>query len=116
MKAPLRRVTSDPRQAKWTEFMRWVDRHSDSRWVYRGLGDIGFSLIPGVGGIIGYQEARERVILEIFERRASEFVDVRGLSEWGKLALAEHHGLPTRLLDGSTNPLVGAYFAITAEP
>jgi hypothetical protein len=47
--------------------MRWVDRHSDSRWVYRGLGDIGFSLIPSAGRIIGYREARERAILEIFE-------------------------------------------------
>lgn len=116
MRSPLRRVTSNPAQVRWSEFMRWVDSHSDSRWVYRGLGDASFTLIPGAGRVSNYREARERTLLEVFERRASEFINVDRFSEWDKMALAQHHGLPTRLLDWTTNPLVGAYFAITAEP
>jgi hypothetical protein len=103
-------------QVKWTDFLRWVDDHGHSRWVFRGLGDSSYELKAGAGRIRHYNPALELTLLEVFERRASEFIDTRQPGRWDLLALAQHHGLPTRLLDWTTNPLVAAFFAVSADP
>ena len=106
------------RQQRWREFLEWTDAHSDSRWVFRGLADESFKLVPSAGrSPDSYDPAAELAVLEVFKRRATEFLGPHQiLNDWDALALAQHHGAPTRLMDWTSNPLVACYFAVTSPP
>jgi hypothetical protein len=58
----------------------------------------------------------EEAYLNEFRRRASAFCDVSRHDDWQLLALAQHNGAPTRLLDWSRNPLAALWFAVSTMP
>jgi hypothetical protein len=85
------------------------------RWVFRGHSDIGYELIPSVGRgqhTSISREKHERSLFDIFRREAHGFLATVPTNEWEWLSLAQHHGLPTRLLDWTHNLLVALYFAV----
>ena len=83
--------------------------------IYRGLPDIGFQLIPKVGR---FNQPRsndpvdESLMLELFRRNSMGLTGFDLTDDWELLALAQHHGMETRLMDWTRSPLVAAFFAV----
>ena len=96
-----------------------VKGYSGSVTIYRGVKDTSFALVPKIGRYTKlYGRTRkdaELMILRLFKERALPYLDFVPESDWEWLAIAQHHGLPTRLLDWTRNPLVAAYFAVEQE-
>lgn len=102
----------------FTEIIELItQRYNCGHFVFRGVCDKNHKLIPSVGRLekrilCGMSiEDYERETLSSFKLRANSEVHPQPNNDWEWLALAQHHGLPTRLLDWTSSPLIALYFA-----
>ena len=89
--------------------------------MFRGHSSDTFDLVPVAGRykteartLKSKQIADEKYLLNRFRREGAHLLP-SGLSDWELLFVARHHGLPTRLLDWSRNPMVALYFAVESR-
>lgn len=90
-------------------------RHRDTG-VYRGSGDSHWPLLTSLDRLGGVHPPHakaglEEHILRNFIRYSRPHLAHPPANEWELLVTAQHHGLPTRLLDWSYSPLVALHFA-----
>jgi hypothetical protein len=93
-----------------------VQDYDTTRHIFRGVLDAKYELIPKLGrqemNFLHTIPETEEEMIRLFKDFATPYLPNPNLSDWELLAIAQHHGLPTRLLDWSRNPLVAAYFAV----
>lgn len=112
---------------RWSELAGLVEKYRTNTWIFRGVQDSEHELLPSIGRAgarwdisrgdeLPFDEAEEMKMLSRFQREVHPLVNTTPRAhlsyDWDLRAVAQHHGLHTRLLDWSESPLIAAFFAI----
>jgi hypothetical protein len=88
-------------------------RRFRSNFAYRGLNNAAYPLNTSLMRMGPPYKNMESNLLKQFQKYAHKHVVERD-TEWHWLSIAQHHGLPTRLLDWTYSPYVALHFATSS--
>lgn len=87
--------------------------------MYRGQTNADWKLLPSLARFTKYVDGGYDRIIDLESHLVEQYLqysvplqDMRNISFIEQLIHCQHYGLPTRLLDWSTNPLKALYFAV----